>query len=173
MTENQKLAENVVQDHDDDVGREFDNYVIHAHAVYADIHDQKIQTAGCQTSGEERSDFLQDFAFRGCFAVEDIAPVGQICGQNRKDPGNDRAWHRRDAKRMGAYPVRHNIDDCRQYSEYEVPEYVFVFFVEFLHSLFPQPRSEYTIIPPIIKAREAIFRKLRRAWKIFYVLHTK
>lgn len=84
--EDEEFAEDVVEDDDDDLGDEFDNFVVEVEECHKDEHDGHIDEEREEAAHDEFDKFGEDVVV---FDFEDEAAVGEIGEEYGDDPGDD------------------------------------------------------------------------------------
>lgn len=82
----EEFAEDVVEDDDDDLGEDFDDFVVEVEECDEDKHDTHVDDESEDTAEEEFDEFSAEMLI---FDAEDEAAVGEIGKSDGNDPGND------------------------------------------------------------------------------------
>ena len=150
----EELAQNVVQNNDDDVGRELHHHVVPAEQIDAQVHEEHIQKSRTDARTEKRGELPADLLCALCLAAKYPAAVRHIGEQHAQHPRGGRAEHRAATERMREQPVGDIVYRRREHAEDHVGDEILVFliesfqlFVHFLTSKFDRARRLLRVMP--------------------------
>lgn len=136
FSEDQELTENIVQNYDNDIGKDLHNEFVEFPDINCDIHDHGIENTGGKPEQEEHGDLDQN-AFPGRdLAFKDPFTIRNIGKKHRRDPGNNGRGNRVDVKNACADVIDDKINSRCEDAEYKVKDDMSVFFQELCHALF-------------------------------------
>ena len=122
FTEYDDLAEQVVQQDDQNLGEEFGHTVRDAHDRHADEHDRHIHGARKQPAADEHDDLPADSLKPVLFAGKYPDPVGHVGERHRQSPGNGRGRQVMYAKQIRTYKIADDIDQGGQPTEKQIQD---------------------------------------------------
>ena len=131
LPEHENLAENVVQDHDDELHQDLRDSVVHVQDRYHEEHREHVDQEGADPGEVKADGLLEDVLV---LALEDVDAAGEVRERHRRDPREDvgdlelhrlvRVQKGEDAKIVGA-----EADDGRHAPDDDVADDLFVFLI--------------------------------------------
>ena len=156
----EELAQNIVEDHDDDVGRELHHHIVPPEQIDAQVHKEHIQKSRTDARAEKRGELPADLLCALRLAVEHPAAVRHIRKQHAQNPCDGGAEYRTAAERMREQPVGDIVYRRREHAEDHIGNEILVFRIEslqlFVHFLTSKsdPARNFPGRRPMMAAQE-------------------